>query len=145
MEDAASSKNPLNQMRNWEAVIMKENAVMREWEGSWGFMRAAPQKERLFEVGTCKYYSKGLDGTCQAMLRHKRIPILAPQSSELEDKDKAFLQTRICKLREGPERTSSQVYGARKNLELFGVSDFGRGKLSLLVGGKSMTKGFRYI
>eukprot|EP00960_Hanusia_phi_P066432 766395-Hanusia_phi.AAC.4 len=69
------------------------------------------QKERLFEVGTCKYYSKGLDGTCQAMLRHKRIPILAPQSSELEDKDKAFLQTRICKLREGPERTSSQVYG----------------------------------
>lgn len=108
---------------------MKENAVMREWEGSWGFMRSAPQvrndarsfqpvtlawrqKERLFEVGTCKYYSKGLDGTCQATLRHKRIPILARASSELEDKEKAFLETKICKQREGPEMTSSQAYGA---------------------------------
>jgi hypothetical protein len=38
-EDAASSKNPLNRLRNFEATIKKEEAMAKDWEKSWGFMK----------------------------------------------------------------------------------------------------------
>ena len=41
--DQASSKNPLNRLRNFETTVRKEMAVAKAWEKSWGFMKADAQ------------------------------------------------------------------------------------------------------
>ena len=35
-------------------------------------------------------------------------------------------------------------FAKKKSLELFGISEFGREKVSLMPGGRSITKNFRY-
>ena len=77
--DATSSKNPLNQLRNYESLVKKEMHLQKTWDENWGFMRANPADTVPREFDTCvtKYYSKGVLGETEAtgeiFCRHVKV------------------------------------------------------------------------
>jgi len=62
VEDAASSKNPLNRLRNFETTVRKEEATAKDWEQNWGFMKvqgclcaAAPSMSEMMLRRTLRF------------------------------------------------------------------------------------------
>eukprot|EP00287_Rhodomonas_sp_CCMP768_P008289 CAMPEP_0196720110 /NCGR_PEP_ID=MMETSP1091-20130531/2952_1 /TAXON_ID=302021 /ORGANISM="Rhodomonas sp., Strain CCMP768" /LENGTH=149 /DNA_ID=CAMNT_0042061231 /DNA_START=17 /DNA_END=466 /DNA_ORIENTATION=+ len=140
-------KNPLNRMRNYETQIKKETAVQKEWDGCWGFMKAPSEDlvPRQFDSVLAKYYSKGITGNTEATVKTKRVP----PSTETEEvclvKPKETMTNTRPQRADGIQLTTYEDYGRAANLELFGVSEQGRGKLTKLPDGKSITKNYRWV
>jgi len=147
VEDQASSKNPLNRLRNWEATVRKEMAVAKDWDDNWGFLRAKQEETQKRECDSClaKYYAKGILGETEATVKTKRLP-KAPETEENKEM--------IMKLSAAREATGQKTglmttiakkdFAGNTSLEMFGVSEYGREKTTKMPGGKSITKHFRY-
>mmetsp|Transcript_8032 Transcript_8032/g.12747 ORF Transcript_8032/g.12747 Transcript_8032/m.12747 type:complete len:138 (+) Transcript_8032:174-587(+) len=127
MAESKKEINPVADMENWKAACLKEKAVASAFYDNWGYLKARPEecKTRAYETRLVKYFNKGV-----ATVREKRLALEGeargdtPETPENE-KLKVDAETAKRMTVAATFRTTTNEYGSRGSLELFGVAEHG--------------------
>mmetsp|Transcript_70097 Transcript_70097/g.146173 ORF Transcript_70097/g.146173 Transcript_70097/m.146173 type:complete len:136 (-) Transcript_70097:168-575(-) len=117
--------NPVADMENWKAAVMKEKAVASAFDENWGYLQAKPEecKPRAYETRLVKYFNKGV-----ATVREKRLALEGEARGDTPvtpKEEKPISEEETKRMLAAAFRTTSQEYGSRGSLELFGVAEHG--------------------
>ncbi len=107
-----------------QAACIKEIGMSKNFDENWGFLRARPEdcKPRAFETRLVKYFSNGV-----ASVREKRLALEGEARGDTpptpdEDKVRVDPEVQARAVAKSMFSTSSNEYGSRGSLELFGVA-----------------------
>jgi hypothetical protein len=117
------------EQENWRGAIKRELTISREFESNWGYLRASQeeldQTKRPHDLRKTKYF--GIGGSTS--IKDKRIPL---SHEEVKGVDPKLLETvkpvvtgTFTQKKFGRLETTSNMYGARQSLEIFGTHQYG--------------------
>ena len=117
------------EQENWRGAIKRELTIAREFESNWGYLRASheelEQTHRPHDLRKTKYFGTG----GSTSIKDKRIPL---SQEEVKGVDPKLLETvkpvvagTFTQKKFGRLETTSNMYGARQSLEIFGTHQYG--------------------